>query len=356
MKILMVISHPEPTSFSHALAQTGKKTLEAQGHEVQVSDLYAMKWDPVNDRRNFLTVKNAERFHQATEELHALENNGINPQMKGEMNKIEWCDVLFFYFPINWFGLPAMLKSWVDKIFACGFAYGQGKWYDKGIFLGKKAMLVVTTGAPEFMYKHDHVQGDINDIFFPVNHGIFYFCGFTPLEPFYVYSPSHVTQEDREKMLQSHADYLRDINSIKPIQYRTLADINSTAGVVSIPAKATHMITVTNAAMRSWAENDEVTYKKCIDTEKFQMVIPAYQLDVTGFQTVWGVRQSLGPVLHPHLQDSHVFPEPHTIKCYAHVIDPATGERTQLAEITYTFDSLDQVLVKYHQHILYMRK
>lgn len=224
-KIFIVLSHPEPTSFNHALAETARTTLEAEGHSVQVSDLYAMGFDPINDRRNFTTVKNPDRLAQAAEENYAAEHNGFNPQIKAEMDKLEWCDVLIFQCPINWFGLPAMLKAWVDKVFASGFAYGGGRWYETGMFRGKKAFLSITTGAPEFMFKEGHIQGDINQILFPVTHGMFFFTGFTPLESHVVYSAAHGSDDDRRAYLEAYAAKLRDLDAIPAIPYPTTAEI-----------------------------------------------------------------------------------------------------------------------------------
>ncbi len=230
-KVLIVISHPEPTSFSHALANTAKQTFEAQGDEVKVSDLFAMKFDPVNDRRNFTTVKNAERYHQAQEETYAVENKGFNSDLQAEMDKLSWCDLLIFQCPIHWFSIPAMLKGWVDKVFAFNFAYGFGRWYDKGIFEGKKALICITTGAPEFMYKNDGIQGDIHEVLFPINHGVFFFCGMTALRSHIVYSPSHVNQEQRQEMLTKYEQFIKNIDNAPQYHYRTLADVNSGSGV-----------------------------------------------------------------------------------------------------------------------------
>ena len=49
MKSLIVYAHPEPKSFNGALKDKAE-TLEAQGYEVKVSDLYAMDFDPVRRR------------------------------------------------------------------------------------------------------------------------------------------------------------------------------------------------------------------------------------------------------------------------------------------------------------------
>ena len=100
-------------------------------------------------------------------------------------------------------------------------------WYDKGAFVGKKALLCMTTGAPEFMFKAGHIQGDIRDIVFPITHGIFYFCGFTPLESYFVYGPTHGDDAYRVGLLEKYAAYLQNIESAPVIQYPTLEEIEA---------------------------------------------------------------------------------------------------------------------------------
>jgi hypothetical protein len=83
---------------------------------VQVSDLYGMRFDPVSDRRNFASVKNAEFFKQQIEEMHATEVGGFAPDVEAELRKMEWCDLMIWQFPLWWFGLPGILKGWVARL------------------------------------------------------------------------------------------------------------------------------------------------------------------------------------------------------------------------------------------------
>ena len=53
MNVFLLNAHPEPRSFNGAMFRTAQETLRAAGHAVSVSDIYAMKFDPVSDRRNF---------------------------------------------------------------------------------------------------------------------------------------------------------------------------------------------------------------------------------------------------------------------------------------------------------------
>ncbi len=89
MKALIVYAHAEPKSFNGALFQTAQQTLRAAGHTVVTSDLYAIKFDPVSDRRNFTTVRNPEFFKQQVDEMHATEMGGFAPDVDAELRKME---------------------------------------------------------------------------------------------------------------------------------------------------------------------------------------------------------------------------------------------------------------------------
>lgn len=222
MRYFIVHAHPEPKSLNGALTRTAAEALTAAGHEFVISDLYAMRFDPVSDRRNFTTVKDPAFFKQQQEELFATERDGFAPAIATEMAKVERCDVLVFQFPLWWFGLPAILKGWVDRVFAMGRTYGGGRWYDDGVFKGKRAMLSLTTGGPETMYGPDGLNGDLDAILFPINHGILAFTGFAVVPPFVAWAAAHVGDARRADYLRRHADRLLRIMELTPIAYPPL--------------------------------------------------------------------------------------------------------------------------------------
>jgi NAD(P)H dehydrogenase (quinone) len=226
MNFFIVYAHPEPKSFNGALTNHAKKALEAAGHKLIVSDLYAMQFNPVSDRRNFTSEKNPEYYKQQAEELHATEVDGFAEDIKAEMEKLDWCDVLIFQFPLWWFGLPAILKGWVDKVFAMGKIYGNGKWYDRGAFKGKKAMLSLTTGGSLTMYTEIGINGDIHTILYPINHGILNFIGFDVLPPFVVWGVNHLSDERRQIYLEQFQNRLLTIDKVPPIVYPSLDDFD----------------------------------------------------------------------------------------------------------------------------------
>ena len=84
-KALIILAHPERHSFNGAMADAAVETLRGQGYDVVFSDLYRMGFDPVSDRRNFATVKNADYFKQQAEEDHATETGGFAPDVEAEI-------------------------------------------------------------------------------------------------------------------------------------------------------------------------------------------------------------------------------------------------------------------------------
>jgi NAD(P)H dehydrogenase (quinone) len=121
-------------------------------------------------------------------------------------------------FPLWWFGLPAVLKGWVDRVFAMGRIYGMGRIYETGVFKGKRAMLSLTTGGPEEAYRKGGFNGDIDAILRPIQRGILQFVGFSVLEPHIVFGPAHLSEDQRADKLERFADRLRGLADESPIE------------------------------------------------------------------------------------------------------------------------------------------
>lgn len=214
MRILIVHAHHEPASFNGAMTREAQACLTEAGHEVIVSDLYAMGFDPVSDRRNFKDAADASRLDQQAEERHAAAHDGFAPALQAEMDKLAWCDVLILQFPIWWLGLPAILKGWIDRVFAVGRAYGGGLWFDRGRLSGKRAMLSVTMGGPEGAYTDEGMYGaSAGSILHPINHGTLGFVGFSVIEPFIVYGPGRMDDEARSMALADYRARLLDLEN-----------------------------------------------------------------------------------------------------------------------------------------------
>jgi NAD(P)H dehydrogenase (quinone) len=218
MNIFLVFAHPEPQSFNGAMVRTAIAALEAAGHAVQVSDLYAQAFDPVSDRRNFTTVHDAAYFKQQAEELHATAHQGFAGDVEAELQKLAWCDVLIWQFPLWWFGVPAVLKGWVDRVFAMGRAYGSGRLYENGPFQGKRALLSLTTGGHAADYEPGGLQGELAGILRPLHRGMLQFTGFTVLAPHVVYGPARQSPQERAGALATWAARLPALAEEAPLE------------------------------------------------------------------------------------------------------------------------------------------
>jgi NAD(P)H dehydrogenase (quinone) len=223
MRVFIVHAHHEPQSFNGAMTRRAVAALEAAGHQAVVSDLYATGFDPVSDRRNFTTVADGAYLKQQAEEAHAAAHDGFAPDIQAEMDKLFACDALILQFPLWWFGLPAILKGWVDRVFAAGGRiYGGGKWYDRGVFAGKRAMCAVTIGGPETMYGQDGLNGPIDQILFPINHGMLAFTGFSVVEPFLVHAPARMEASQRADVLAAYEARVLGLAEAPTLAYRQL--------------------------------------------------------------------------------------------------------------------------------------
>ena len=224
MRVFIVHAHHEPTSFNGALTREATAALRAAGHEAAVSDLYAMGFDPVSDRRNFTTVADPERLKQQREEEYASAHDGYVRELQAEMDRLAWCDVLVFQFPLWWLGLPAILKGWVDRVFAVGRAYGGGRYFDRGVFAGKRAMCSVTVGGLPAVYSDIGAYGSIESILFPIHHGIFSFAGFTVIEPFVVYGPARIGDDERNAYLARYRERILGLQTAPTLPGLSTAD------------------------------------------------------------------------------------------------------------------------------------
>ncbi|HYS63231.1 MAG TPA: NAD(P)H-dependent oxidoreductase [Paraburkholderia sp.] len=239
MNVLIVYAHPEPKSLNGSLKDFSVKRLESAGHVVQVSDLYAMKWKASLDVDDFLDRQAGARFDPSLDSKHAFENGSQSQDIALEQEKLRWADAVILQFPLWWFSMPAILKGWVERVYAYGFAYGVGehsdtRWgerYGEGTLAGKRAMLVVTTGGWESHYGPRGINGPIDDVLFPIQHGILYYPGFDVLPPFVIYRTSRIDEAKYPEVRDALGERLDKLWTTAPIPFRP-----QNGGAYKIPA------------------------------------------------------------------------------------------------------------------------
>ncbi|CAL9374909.1 Glutathione-regulated potassium-efflux system ancillary protein KefF [Nocardiopsis dassonvillei] len=227
MKTLIVHAHPEPASLNGSLKDLAVSTLESAGHEVRVSDLYAMDWKATADAADY--GPHASRpLRVVTDSGRAFDAGDLTPDVRAEQEKLLWADTVVLQFPLWWYTMPAILKGWVDRVFTYRFAYGVGEHSDtrygerfgEGTLAGRRAMLSVTIGGLEPHYSDRGVNGPIDDLLFPIHHGILYYPGLEVLPPFVVYGADRMTAEDYPDVAKAWEQRLLTLESTEPIAFR----------------------------------------------------------------------------------------------------------------------------------------
>lgn len=101
MRALVVYCHPRETSFTAAVRDTVLAQLDAAGAAVRVLDLYARQFNPI------LSAKEHEGYENCPENCAPVQQ---------DVDDLRWCDTLIFVYPTWWYGLPAILKGWLDRV------------------------------------------------------------------------------------------------------------------------------------------------------------------------------------------------------------------------------------------------
>ncbi|WP_407155891.1 NAD(P)H-dependent oxidoreductase [Bradyrhizobium sp. STM 3557] len=228
MNVLLVFAHPEPRSLNGALRDIAVAELKDQGHEVRVSDLYAQGWKSEIDRADFPQLPDDARLNVAAASGEAFKAGALTDDVKAEQQKLLWADAVILQFPLWWFTMPAILKGWVDRVYSYGFAYGVGehsdkRWgdrYGEGVFAGKRAMLIVTTGGWEEHYSERGINGPIDDLLFPINHGVLFYPGFDVLPSFVIHRVSRLDEAGFAAVATRLRERMQTLFTTKPIPYR----------------------------------------------------------------------------------------------------------------------------------------
>jgi NAD(P)H dehydrogenase (quinone) len=181
VKHLIIYANHSHSSFNHAILKELEDKLAQQGLEFILRDLYKMEFQPV--------LTNSE--------MKDLRSGLIMPDVAVEQDYIRWADVIHFIYPIWWTGMPAILKGYIDRVFAYGFAYLSGKEGPIGLLQGKKVLIYNTLGQSREDYEKEmfHALNLTSDT------GIFAFCGMKVVEHLYFPSIMRVTDDERKNYL-----------------------------------------------------------------------------------------------------------------------------------------------------------
>jgi putative NADPH-quinone reductase len=108
MRLLVVHAHPVPESFGRALFQTVVETARESGHELRILDLHAEGFDPV------MSTDERRGYH---------EGDSTDPVILAHIDHLRWAEGIVFVYPTWWYGQPAILKGWFDRVWRPGVTF-----------------------------------------------------------------------------------------------------------------------------------------------------------------------------------------------------------------------------------------
>ena len=187
-KIFLVYSHYNDKSFNASIKDTFVKTVQDNGHQVDVVDLYKEKFDPI--------------FAGEKPSLEVLDHR----------KRIEQSDVITLVAPIWNFRLPAIAEGWIDKVLAPPWAFTFKKLvgnygYPVGNLKGKKVIIFCTYGSPQFAIRTFFLNMPTKRL----KRGVFNLCGINDIVYKRFFSVPFVTDEKRKKFLEEVQKTAQDV-------------------------------------------------------------------------------------------------------------------------------------------------
>ena len=241
MQTHIVHVHPEGTSYNGALTRTAESALRSAGGAVTVSDLYQSRFDPVERPEHYVNRIDPGRFAALGEQRNAWATGTLPDYVATEIDRLERADLVILQFPLWWHGPPAMLKGWMDRVFVSGGLYTSKMRYDAGYFRGRRALISVTTGAPQAAFGPGSRGGDFDTMLWPVQYSMHY-MGFSVLPPFisygvqghgYSYEDENSLQDRLERHLSNWSSFLLKLDGVEPLSFASWTDWNEDGGAVA---------------------------------------------------------------------------------------------------------------------------
>ncbi len=135
MNVSVIIAHPNPQSFNHAIGRAALAQLEQDGHRSTLHDLHAEQFDPLLPFEEFAM------------------DAALPPAIEAQSREIAQADGIIVVHPNWWSQPPAILKGWLDRVLRPGTAYKFGPGPDGegaviGLLKARAALVFTTSNTP----------------------------------------------------------------------------------------------------------------------------------------------------------------------------------------------------------------
>lgn len=147
MRVVLVVAHPDPNSFSHAIASTATAALTRAGHAVTVLDLYAEEF------RAAMSLDERLAYHS--------ERPILDPMAERHAGIVKHAEALVFIYPTWWSTVPAILKGWLERVMVpgVGFVFDEKQHVRRGLTHVHRIVGISTYGSPQIYVRALHDNG-----------------------------------------------------------------------------------------------------------------------------------------------------------------------------------------------------
>lgn len=222
---LLVHAHSESDSFVTAMRNRIAEMLAGQGHTILHSDLYEMNFNPVLSPTDFGDRANADHLVYALEQRHNFQQGVLAEDILEEIKKVQQADLIVLTFPLFWFGVPAIMKGWFDRVFISGEFYGGKTIYGRGGMAGKRATAAFSLGGRADMFGDKGIHGPLVDgMMRHLFQGTLGYVGMDVIEPFVAHNIPYQPLDVRQKCLGELGEYFADIDKAARIPIPDLGD------------------------------------------------------------------------------------------------------------------------------------
>ncbi|WP_433869125.1 NAD(P)H-dependent oxidoreductase [Saccharopolyspora sp. CA-218241] len=224
-----VYTHPQRDSLNRHLLRAGTAAL-SERYEVTVSDLYAEGFAPALGERDLGSLSGSPgNLAELAGEAYA--RGEVESDVRREQERLAAAELLVLQFPLWWYGPPAMVKGWLDRVLQTGFAQGEfdettglPRRYGDGRLMGRKALVIVTAGDDQRTLGPRGVSGDLESLLFPLTHGALWYVGIEALDLHVVYDADGLDEAGRRQQAERLTERITGLPDERNRPYRRLLD------------------------------------------------------------------------------------------------------------------------------------
>lgn len=172
--ILVADTDVKEDTLTRRVLKASLEVLSTSAYQVTMTDCAKEGWLQPISSTDFQKLSDPVHINMQTEQMVSP----VLQKIQDEQNKLLQCDLFLVFAPLTWFGPPSLFYAWWERVVTMGRCYGPGMMYQTGAFARKKALMVMVSNQRQELYGRDTMHGTIEEILYPITHGMLYPVGF----------------------------------------------------------------------------------------------------------------------------------------------------------------------------------